>query len=652
MSLSRKSSFGPHNSVGKPLEPEAIVDAAWQAASPIGSVVVRGEKDEHETAHLDSFTTGKKGQSGLCCVTSNVSPNELVHRAFFLAKKTGEVVVGKQTIEIGDEGAKMVANRMHKLGPTISIANRDQYSAVTSLSVCSHGIGPPGATALADALIGNLSLQELNFDHNSICAEGAAALSHALITVWNLHTLHLGSNSIGPDFPHDLAKCTSLAHLHLQHNLLEHLSIDLGNHPSLIKLELSGNNDLRMPDVDRIVLRKNSRNVQTEKIKEIDKATSQKSQFRQHASTSPSDRPPLPVQKDLLHKQPPESVNWRTEELLKALLDVNLNICSSLIYKKEWTKGGDLLEDIPNVSDVQITLADRWNRKGWEVNFINDLLCKFTSLKSLNGLQEWPAPPLAPFRTWNLTNMLKNPLYECNFVKNRLRVSVSITELVLDKNDLCGRAAKDIAEALASSKHLTKFSARECIWDASIAEIANVLTQGGNLQTVNGLNLPDGDAHWDLKGCVLNAIDAAFIVRVLTDKGPLGNLCSLDLRGNNLQRDSAVMLANALSSVTNLTELNGFSLPPPPKISPRFRQQVEQAAGQHIEVHRQTDIPDSNNKDEDLVDSPLSGMSSPATSPLYVRVTEDLDMRKRLVNGRVESSEFGATFGTCPIELS
>ena len=83
----------------------------------------------------------------------------------------------------------MVANRMHKLGPTISIANRDQYSAVTSLSVCSHGIGPPGATALADALIGNLSLQELNFDHNSICAEGAAALSHALITVWNLHTL-------------------------------------------------------------------------------------------------------------------------------------------------------------------------------------------------------------------------------------------------------------------------------------------------------------------------------------------------------------------------------------------------------------------------------------------------------------------------------
>lgn len=614
---------------------------------------------------IDSFNA-----RGNRCITRKVSDRELVDRAFHLAKKTGEVRIGKQDHELGDVGAKMVADEMEKhrsslpilgellhgavrdvnaaaasglkqhFGSIVQIPNKQQ--SVTVLTVCNHRIGKLGATALADALKGNMKLQTLNLDHNNIGAEGAATLCQALVSVHNLDTLHLGNNSIGPTFSEDLAHCTALTHLHLQHNFLTNVSIELGNHPSLIKLELTGNDGIQIPNADALIQEKHYAQLVNEEKSRLVKG---KDNFS-HRPHSPShEQDGKRIRGDTL-------VNWSTTELRKFLIDIKLNMCTQEKYRNV----KELDEAIPKTFEVKITLAPRWNKNDWEVDYINNLLYTHTSLQSLNGLQEWPAPPLALSPKWDLTNALMNPLYECNFIKNRLRISVCITELVLDKNDLRGRAAIEIAEALNTFHRLTKFSAKECTWDDSISELGRAVLQSEQMHTVNGVTLGNDTESWDLKGVVLNVVDVSFVVRMLTSKGPLGSLSSLDLRSNDMQHGlycgGAVMIAAALSSVKNLSELNDLSLPKPPEISPR-RFLKEEIVKVDVKPTPQPTTEDAEGA-EPAIGSPfsaLSGVSSP-NSPGRVRIAEALDMRKRLLNGRVERDLPVATFGTLPVELT
>jgi len=586
-----------------------------------------------------------------------MSCQDLVHRAFDLAKRTGDVVIGKQNLELGDNGVKLVGTawqqtmhapaletRIHAQGRAAMLKNdftesttigmssivASQSLPLTSLSLCNHGIGNAGATTLAAALKDNVFLQQLALNYNKIGSQGASALSHKLITVHKLHTLSLGNNCIGPMFPEELAACNSLTHLHLQHNVLLNVSVKLGNHPSLVKLELTGNRGMCIPNAGTLIQEKRHR--------EISKTEHQKqtcNPLKGVKEMSPS----MCDQADAVHG---ELMDWNTTKLRKFLIDIQLNMCEQERYRNL----GELDEAIPHMSEVGFTLADRWNKpdpeysdpeSSWEVDYIDTLLSSYTNLQSLNGLQEWPSPPLAVSPTWNITQSLANPLYECRFIKNRLLNSVNITGLVIDKNDLRGRAAKEIAEALTNFQKLSLFSAQECVWDDSIAELAGAVRQCSQLLSVNGQTLTNTDNEWDLRGCVRNVVDAAFINRMLIDKGPLGNLSSLDLRGNRIQRSSAVLIAAGLTSVQNLTMLNGISLPEPPDpvmLSPTHSND------------------DGDDELDTVLESPQQSQPALPNPPVFARVVEALDMRKKLINGRVEDSPFGATFGTLTIELS
>ena len=350
------------------------------------------------------------------------------------------------------------------------------------------------------------------------------------------------------------------------------------------------------------------------------------------------------VSRQLSHSVKGSLMYWSTTELRKFLLEIKLHMCSRECFRNL----GELDEHVPFMSEVQITLAERWNKSDEDVNFVNLLLSTYTNLQSLNGLQEWPEPPLAHSSTWDLTDKLHNPLYECNFVKNRLRLSVSITSLIIDKNDMRGRAAQEIAHGISVCRGLSSLSAQDCKWDDSIFELAAAVRQRTELTIVNGNSLRDDDTEWILRGRVVNAIDACFVVRMLTEKGPLGNLWSIDLRGNTLLRDNAVIIAEALNAVHNLSEINAISLPLPSELSPRNEGLFEEA-----KFHLERD-PRAESKDDVGLQSPLShlsGVSSPH-SPDREIIAEALDMRKRLLSGRFENDVPTATSGTLPIELT
>jgi len=211
-------------------------------------------------SYVDAF----QPQDGRC-ITTRATGRSIIERAFLLAKKTGDVTIGKQGLELGDEGVLEIVGLFETrqsgllaTGPQkkrggmfstiVGLANENV--PVTSFSLCNHGIGRAGAAALAAAFKGNLYLQHLNLNHNHIGADGAVVLCRELVTVKNLQSLNLGNNSIGPDFPEDLTRCTGLTHLYLQHNLLENLSPELGNHPNLVVLELIGNEKMKMPNAN------------------------------------------------------------------------------------------------------------------------------------------------------------------------------------------------------------------------------------------------------------------------------------------------------------------------------------------------------------------------------------------------------------------
>ena len=599
------------------------------------------------------------------------SATDIVARAFLLARKTGEVRVGKQGLGLSDHGAHLVADILAaaQLSDQSNTLGKDD-EPVATLSICNHGITCEGARVLGTALMGHLYLQQLHLSHNAIGEAGANHLSEALVTVHHLRTLDLGNNRIGPAFPPALAKCTALTCLDLQHNALENVSIEIGNHPSLVRLELTGNGII-IPDADEIILHKATAEMnasggmppETRLHRERDSGTLQNLDCVPQAGRRVQENQERETDRC---KNSGGLVNWSTTQLLKFLLDIKFNVINNERYRKN--EGAHSEQDwIPSISNVSITLAERWNRNGWEIDYINQLLDKYTSLQSLNGLQEWPLPPLEASSEWNLAGKLRNPLYECHFVKNRLSArshSVNITRLILDKNDLRGRAAEDIAKALICFQNLSDFSSQDCMWDDSIMALAGAARTCSHIQTVNGNTLRDEDKHWDLKGSILNSIDASFVVRMLVEKGSLGNLRSLDLRGNNLQRSSTLMIAKALSYVSNLEEVNVIRLSDPPDNT----QGPEQAHADDQQFSRSKRkntgiescatgiLSESEQSERNQEQANLSQMSEDSALSLEPVVeTETLNLRKRLLNGRVENGENGkawSTLGSLHIELT
>ena len=637
---------GGHASAGTPLDSPASRPSLGNRSPNSRSLSPDGPRSP--VSIVDTFHPNGH------CIPLRPSGIDIVYRAFLLAKKTGAVVIGKQGLELGDDSVAMVVNELekrqdalHTEGPAIGrgmfgkiVGLANQQVPITSFSLCNHGVGRAGAAALAAAFKENVHLEHLNLNHNDIGADGAAALCRELVTVKNLRSLNLGNNSIGPDFPEDLVRCTKLTHLHLQHNLLENISTELGNHPNLEQLELTGNNKLMMPNADHIFQEKCQQKAQF-------KSVSSTQTFRSHTRVWP----PV-VQTEIPRKAAGEKSvsNLSTTELRKCLLDVKVDLCAREHYRNV----GELDESIPRISEVAITLVGRWNKLDWEPNFICQLLSTHTSLQSLNGLQDWPTPPLAPSTTWNLTASIKNPLYECVFVKNRLSSPSNMMELVLDKNDLRGRAAKDIADGLLSLHCLQRFSAMECKWDGSIDHLAAAVHTCSQLHTVNGKTLRDSDLSWDLKGCIENEVDTSFVVRMLSEKGPLGNLTSVDLRDNQLLRRNAVRLAEAIRAVRDLEMLNGLFLPESVGSNPgedaTFAQKQMDfvPATQEAKVGRSAQAPEG----EFELGSRMSVLSSRDSPVSPVRLTESLELRKQLLDGRVENGSVVATWGTAPVELT
>ena len=613
----------------------SLADSTVSSASP-----ARSPTSSAGGASLDCIVDTFSSDDNRCR-TRNVSSRELITRAFFLSKRTGDVQVGKQRLELGDAGATAIAEDLRARQeesalPSPIVPAKTPSMPMTALSVCNHAIGHLGATALAAALRGNALLTELHLDHNRVGPKGAAALCRDLVTVTRLRTLRLANNAVGPDFPADVARCTSLTHLHLQHNDLHNVSIELGNHPSLVQLELTGNDRMQIPRAGLVIC---EQRLKHSLQAGLDKSQVLKQLHREGVDLSGSG--PEAEQSTL--------VNWSMTELLECLLDVKLNLCAEQRYRNI----GELDEFVPRISEVKITLAQRWNGR-CEADYVHQLLSTHTALRSLNGLHEWPDPPMARSSTWDLTNSLKNPLYECNFVKNRLRSADAayITRLFVDNNDLRGRAAKDLAVAVTCCQGLLSFSALQCQWDDTIAELGAAVLKRHQLHTVNGLTLQDTDTEWDLKGCLLNAVDAYFVVRILTEKGPLGQLHSLDLRGNTLQREHALAIAESLRVVQSLSKLNSLNLQPPPETV-----DVHQEDAKGGVAHKPFPVPQDAQTDEADMDefgSPLSGLSA-ISSPMGeepIVLTEGLDMRKKLLNGRVDPDMSAPTVGTMPIELT
>ena len=102
-----------------------------------------------QESNLDAFQRARVHRVG------PASASDIVARAFLLARKTGEVRVGKQGLGLSDHGAHLVADIL------AAAQLSDQSNAlgkgdkpVATLSICNHGITCEGARVLGTALMG------------------------------------------------------------------------------------------------------------------------------------------------------------------------------------------------------------------------------------------------------------------------------------------------------------------------------------------------------------------------------------------------------------------------------------------------------------------------------------------------------------------
>ena len=168
----------------------------------------------------------------------------MVTRALDVSLLTGELIICKHQDELGDPGLRRLEQRLVRAEPspayrqnsTLTCTARACRAAdsqpasapvqvdcshIVTLSVENHGIGVPGALALAAGLRGHAQLEHLVLRQNCIQSEGAEALVAVLEGSSRLRVVDVSDNRIGPRFTRGLVRCAALETLSLQHNLYE-----------------------------------------------------------------------------------------------------------------------------------------------------------------------------------------------------------------------------------------------------------------------------------------------------------------------------------------------------------------------------------------------------------------------------------------------
>lgn len=372
----------------------------------------------------------------------------------------------------------------------------ETFDGISRLSICHHGIGPLGAQELAQALRLTTTLKYLNLSNNAIESKGAEMLASALCKLDTLETLMLSDNGIGPSFPRGLCKCTSLTELHLQHNQMTDLDTEISLHPFLKHLELAGN------------------------------------PFKASC-------------KRLL--------TMDTESVLEVMLDGVLSTTN--------TKCNEVGIDNPDgtrvmfpIYELGVDLPSRWNARP---GVLAELLKKYTDLKTLNGLAEWPVPPLVPLDTWDLSDKLLNAEYECVFIGNRLSLPNTITTLKMNNTNFCGQGAIALAECVKVAQHLIELQIMKCQWNDTVTAAANSVANRKTLTALNGLALLEEETVWDLRGELNDRVEIFYVARMIIDRKQ--TLTALDLRENEFVPMEAARITGAIQQASALTSLNGLA---------------------------------------------------------------------------------------------
>lgn len=112
--------------------------------------------------------------------------------------------------------------------------------------------------------------------------------------------------------------------------------------------------------------------------------------------------------------------------------------------------------------------------------------------------------------------------------------------------------------AVSSCKTLCYIDVMDCQWDDGMIDFALAVRGCKDLLRLNKLMLNDEALEWDLRGCLKNVFDVAFVASRLESGGQ--RLTSMDLSCNSFTPEESEVLTRALAHAPNLTSFNGLSL--------------------------------------------------------------------------------------------
>eukprot|EP00961_Rhodomonas_salina_P287491 3884335-Rhodomonas_salina.2 len=196
------------------------------------------------------------------------------------------------------------------------------------------------------------------------------------------------------------------------------------------------------------------------------------------------------------------------------------------------------------IYELGVDLPSRWNARP---GVLAELLKKYTDLKTLNGLAEWPVPPLVPLDTWDLSDKLLNAEYECVFIGNRLSLPNTITTLKMNNTNFCGQGAIALAECVKVAQHLIELQIMKCQWNDTVTAAANSVANRKTLTALNGLALLEEETVWDLRGELNDRVEIFYVARMIIDRKQ--TLTALDLRENEFVPMEAARITGAIQQV-------------------------------------------------------------------------------------------------------
>lgn len=357
------------------------------------------------------------------------------------------------------------------------------------------------------------------------------------ISVTTLENLDFSENRIGPAFPPHLVHCTSLKTLDLMHNKLTEIPCALGMHPNLQLLDvrapaqpltfaqkhapLDDENNAPLHDQSNATLRDQNNATPTTKTCPLDPTCA----FETTPLALPAPvmrialKRPSQVAYNNLRLIPDELVRAGCVPILRELVDQAMNqSCRMGEHNRELQPITGVRPDQTvhpgeknfcyPLDDLEITVNARWNQ---DTDWLAGLLQRHTTLRALNGLHEWMRPPLSEQASWDLDGRLQNPLYECVFVRNCMMRSPHIVSINISNNDLRGRTATSLAQAIESSRSITTIDVNNCRWDEGIQEFGIAVRACGTIERLNLLALGETEVEWDLRGRLNSVIDVAFV---------------------------------------------------------------------------------------------------------------------------------------------